>query len=372
MKGGCIAWSTSTRSCRRWHPPSPSSGLELYDVEVERHRARRASCGSSSTARAASTSRRRRRHRGRLTAARRAAARRARIPGPYALEVSSPGLERPLRTPAHFARRGRRDDLGEDPRRRRPRRAASAGVVDAADDAGFELALDDGSAERIALRRRRPGSHGLRVGQRTEARRSDEEAAAPRASPRESRYGDELRDDGGAREHRAREGHLDRDHARGARERARSPRTSACPTRPRKRWSRSTWRPATIKVIAQELDEDGNVTREWDDTPDRLRAHRRADRQAGDLPAHPRGGARDEVRGVRRPRGRHRHRHHPADRRPLHAARPRQGRGAAARRPSRCRTSTTTTAAASRPTSSRSARPPRARRSSCRARTRAS
>ena len=26
------------------------------------------------------------------------------IAGPYALEVSSPGLERPLRTPAHFAR----------------------------------------------------------------------------------------------------------------------------------------------------------------------------------------------------------------------------------------------------------------------------
>src|SRR5436190_14857115 len=26
------------------------------------------------------------------------------LSGPYALEVSSPGLERPLRTPAHFAR----------------------------------------------------------------------------------------------------------------------------------------------------------------------------------------------------------------------------------------------------------------------------
>ena len=32
----------------------------------------------------------------------------------------------------------------------------------------------------------------------------------------------------------------------------------------------------------------------------RLRSHRRADRQAGDPPAHPRGRARDEVRGVRR------------------------------------------------------------------------
>ena len=74
-----------------------------------------------------------------------------------------------------------------------------------------------------------------------------------------------------------------------------------------------------IKVIAQELDEDGNVVREWDDTPDDFGPHRRADRQAGDLAAHPRGRARDEVRGVRGPRGRHRHRDHPADRPALHA-----------------------------------------------------
>ena len=73
-----------------------------------------------------------------------------------------------------------------------------------------------------------------------------------------------------------------------------------------------------------------------------------------------------EVRGVRRPRGRHRHRHHPADRPPLHAARPRQGRGACCPRPSRCPTSATSTAPGSRRTSSRSARPPRARRSSSR------
>ena len=62
----------------------------------------------------------------------------------------------------------------------------------------------------------------------------------------------------------------------------------------------------------------------------RLRPHRRPDRQAGHPPAHPRGRARPQVRGVRRPRGRHRHRHRPADRQPLHAARPGQGRGAAA------------------------------------------
>ncbi|MGB7053440.1 MAG: ribosome maturation factor RimP [Acidimicrobiales bacterium] len=60
------------------------------------------------------------------------------IPGRYSLEVSSPGLERPLRTPAHFARavgetitvKTRPQVPGE--RRRRGRLAA-------ADDKGFEL-----------------------------------------------------------------------------------------------------------------------------------------------------------------------------------------------------------------------------------------
>ncbi len=60
------------------------------------------------------------------------------IPGRYSLEVSSPGLERPLRTPAHFARavgetitvKTRPQVTGE--RRRR-------GRLVAADDEGFEL-----------------------------------------------------------------------------------------------------------------------------------------------------------------------------------------------------------------------------------------
>ncbi len=63
-----------------------------------------------------------------------------------------------------------------------------------------------------------------------------------------------------------------------------------------------------------------------------LRPHRRADREAGDPAADPRGGARDDVRRVHRPRRRGRHRHRPADGRPPeHPRRPRQGRGAAAR-----------------------------------------
>ena len=74
----------------------------------------------------------------------------AAIPGPYALEVSSPGLERPLRTPAHFARatgetisvKTRGDD-------NRPARRIR-GVVTSTDDAGFDLALEDGTSEHLA------------------------------------------------------------------------------------------------------------------------------------------------------------------------------------------------------------------------------
>jgi ribosome maturation factor RimP len=72
------------------------------------------------------------------------------IPGPYALEVSSPGLERPLRTPAHFARAvgeivSVKTRAGDDHGPRRVR-----GVVTAADDAGFDLTLDDATVQRVA------------------------------------------------------------------------------------------------------------------------------------------------------------------------------------------------------------------------------
>jgi ribosome maturation factor RimP len=70
--------------------------------------------------------------------------------GPYALEVSSPGLERPLRRAEHFL--GARGSLvsvkvraGDQPARR------IRGVLVAADDGACELALDDGTTERIAL-----------------------------------------------------------------------------------------------------------------------------------------------------------------------------------------------------------------------------
>jgi hypothetical protein len=78
------------------------------------------------------------------------------------------------------------------------------------------------------------------------------------------------------------------------------------------------------------------------------------------MPAHPRGRARAEVRGVRRPRGRHRHRHHPADRQPATRCSTSVGSRRCCPRPSRCPTSAPSPTSGSRPTSSRSARPPRA------------
>jgi len=73
----------------------------------------------------------------------------AAISGPYALEVSSPGLERPLRTAAHFA--GAHGETisvktraGDDRPARRVR-----GVVGDATESGFDLVLDDGTTEHL-------------------------------------------------------------------------------------------------------------------------------------------------------------------------------------------------------------------------------
>jgi ribosome maturation factor RimP len=66
----------------------------------------------------------------------------------YELEVSSPGLERRLRRPAHFAHAiGQRLAVRTVPDSSGDRRAE--GVLLSADDEGFVLALDDGSTRRI-------------------------------------------------------------------------------------------------------------------------------------------------------------------------------------------------------------------------------
>ncbi len=72
------------------------------------------------------------------------------IAGHYTLEVTSPGLERALRTPAHFRREVgktitiRLRDPQADPRRLQ-------GVLIAADDQGATLLLDDGGERRVPL-----------------------------------------------------------------------------------------------------------------------------------------------------------------------------------------------------------------------------
>ncbi len=66
----------------------------------------------------------------------------------YTLEVTSPGLERPLRTPEHFRRAlgatvSVKTGVGPTASRRR-------GVLTKFDDAGFDLELDDATHEHVA------------------------------------------------------------------------------------------------------------------------------------------------------------------------------------------------------------------------------
>jgi ribosome maturation factor RimP len=73
------------------------------------------------------------------------------IPGRYTLEVSSPGLERALRTPAHFAWAvGKKVAVKSRPTFEGDRRVT--GTLRAADDEGIELALDEPAGETRRLR----------------------------------------------------------------------------------------------------------------------------------------------------------------------------------------------------------------------------
>jgi len=69
------------------------------------------------------------------------------LSGSYTLEVSSPGLERSLRTPAHF--QGAIGSTVSVKSRDAERVRRTKGVIAAADDTGFELDVD-GTRERIA------------------------------------------------------------------------------------------------------------------------------------------------------------------------------------------------------------------------------
>jgi ribosome maturation factor RimP len=64
------------------------------------------------------------------------------IPSRYTLEVSSPGVERRLRTPAHFAR-AVGETVAVKTRPQVPGERRLRGRLTAADDEGFEMAVDD-------------------------------------------------------------------------------------------------------------------------------------------------------------------------------------------------------------------------------------
>ena len=89
------------------------------------------------------------------------------LPGRYTLSVSSPGLERRLRTPAHFARAvGETVTVRVDAGTADVRRLT--GTLEAADETGCTLAGPEvpGGEVRIGVRPDRAGPHGVRVGAR--------------------------------------------------------------------------------------------------------------------------------------------------------------------------------------------------------------
>jgi len=72
------------------------------------------------------------------------------IPGRYSLEVSSPGIERPLRTPAHFAKAvGATVTVKTRPQVPGDRRLR--GTLVSSDDDGFTLAVEDSDGEPVRL-----------------------------------------------------------------------------------------------------------------------------------------------------------------------------------------------------------------------------
>ena len=102
------------------------------------------------------------------------------VPGRYQLEVSSPGLERPLRTPAHYQRAvGQPVSIRLLPGHGEERRIA--GVVVEADDAAVTVEPEGGSGPRVApaLRRHRTSPHHLRLGRSAQAGQGTPRRAHP-------------------------------------------------------------------------------------------------------------------------------------------------------------------------------------------------
>ena len=248
----------------------------------------------------------------------------------------APGLERPLRTPAHFRRAVGQHGRGPHYIRASRASAGSQGTLTAADDDAVTVDIrerrrsDRAGSPTPTSSGPAPSSSGAR---RQAAARARSQAQRSRSQQLRRRLRDEHwqhRHDGGAQAPRRREGDLGRHPAPGPRRRA-GPAYKRMPGAADEAEVRSTPTPSTSGCSPTTSTRTANLGQpERDDTPDDFgRIAAQTARQVM-TPAHPRGRARAQVRGVRRPRGRHRHRHHPAERQPLHAARPGQGRGAAA------------------------------------------
>jgi len=128
-------------------PVVAASGLELYDVEITGSgratvlRVLVSGAGGVDLDRVAAVAER-------VSPVLDSAAVASLLPGHYALEVSSPGLERPLRTPAHF-----RGAVGETVSLKRRVGAVNErvrGLVRDADDGGVTLELEGGEVETVA------------------------------------------------------------------------------------------------------------------------------------------------------------------------------------------------------------------------------
>jgi len=72
------------------------------------------------------------------------------IPGRYSLEVSSPGVERSLRTPAHFVK-AVGETISVKTRPQVPGERRRRGRLLAADEDGFELAPEDDDGQPVRL-----------------------------------------------------------------------------------------------------------------------------------------------------------------------------------------------------------------------------
>ena len=264
------------------------------------------------------------------------------IPGILARGVEPRGRA-PAAHPGPLRQGGRRDGHDQDPAPGARRASAAGRAAGSADDEGFELAVGRwaGRADSGSPTATSTGPDGIRVGSRA-SRRQRTAAGPPATAEADSRRHDGEEEAGhypmsktnfeflDALQQIARDKGISRRHA--ARRPGQRPgRRLQAPSR-RRRGGRRHHRPRLgrdpglrpgARRGRQRHPRVGRHAR-------RLRADRRPDGQAGHPAAHPRGRAGPQVRGVRRTRGRHRHRHHPADRQPLHPARPGQGRGAAA------------------------------------------